>query len=202
MQRNLIFTRNANDPLPPVTVPQGFDIHLITRAGADAFRKLDELCTSNGFPDGWVGKMLEGGARAIFVTQNQAPAATGWLTRTPFYVDEIHRTFDPGPRGEYYFGDFIAPEFRGQRLHRLVIHHRLLLSREAGLAPAALTCDTNLPSVKGYQSMGFRATAAIHSFFVGRWRLDRMRELDESNALTHVSREGCRIPLIGLIRRR
>jgi hypothetical protein len=145
----------------------------VTRATDEAFAAMDRLYGAHGFPANWAAGLLQAGDRAVVVLDpesDSAPAAA-WITRRPFYVREIRRTFDPGPDGDYYFGDFVSPAARGRGLQRLVIAQRLELSR--GRTALAMTCPENDPSQSNYQSLGFTPIATLISRFIAGTQIDR-----------------------------
>ena len=134
---------------------------------------LDRFCTTAGFPDGWTRDMLRLGA-APTIARN-APAgdivAMAWHTHQPFYVAEIDTLFDPAS-GVYLFGDYVAPAFRGRKLQRLLVHHRLAAAAK-NATPIAFTIieADNGPSLASYRSHGFIATTSLtRTRWLGRTR--------------------------------
>src|SRR3982751_346890 len=126
MLRNLILTRDLSRPLEPRAIPPGITLSEVRDVSSPSFSLIDDLCATHRFPAGWTAEMLAHGAHAwVLTAPNGSAVAAAWLIRSPFFIEEIQRTFDPGPEGDYYFGDFVAPDFRGQHLQRLLINIRL-----------------------------------------------------------------------------
>jgi hypothetical protein len=168
----------------------GFQVQPVIQRTDPAFPPLDRLYSQAHFPTDWAATMLAAGDQATIVLD----AATGhalaaaWIARRPFYVQEIRRTFDPGPNADYYFGDFVSPAARGRGLQRLLIAHRLSLSR--GRTALAMTCPANDPSQANYQSFGFTTIATLTSRFLAGLRIDRCSPAFPK----YLSREGLSLP--------
>lgn len=182
-QTTLILTRDARLPAPALETPQEVRVAHVRSAGDEGFAEIDAMCRAHGFPEGWVAAMIAAGAEAFAairaqVKQPQAVAAA-WLTRNPFYVDEIGCTFTAAPEGDYYFGDFVEPAWRGRKLQRLLIHHRLAASHATGrLWAFAMMRQDNAPSLRSYQAEQFHAAARLGSMRIARWRLDRLHPVN------------------------
>ena len=195
MPTNLILTRPATPSPPSVDLPPSFTLHPVTHPSDPAFLFLDRLYASDGFPAGWARQMLERGAQAVVIVQGDAPAASALLIRQPFYVQEIRRTFDPGPDADYYFGDFVAPGFRGRHLQRSLIRARLLMTHQAGRPWAlAMTRATPPASLDNYVAEGFAPSAELRSRTFSRWQLDRFRFINRQLPHGKLSQEGFRLP--------
>jgi GNAT superfamily N-acetyltransferase len=194
MQRNLILMRDVTQPLDNSDELRGgfTHVHRGTDPGAS---ELEAFCTSHRFPPQWVAKMLGLGAQAWLLIQDGQPIATGWLVREPFFIEEIGRTFDPRPDGDYYFGDFVAPAFRGNRLQRALICQRLAASRAAGRRWAtALARDNNPASLRNYEREAFVPAAELITRSGCGLRLDRLRRLDFALPLSNFSPMGVSLP--------
>lgn len=126
--------------------------------------RLDAFASANGFPEGWAGAMLEEGAQAMIAVEGNTVLAMAWMTRRPFFVEEIAATLDPGG-GVYLFGDFVAPAHRGRRLQRLLVSQRLSRSINASFA-CTLVHPSNRASIRSYRTAGF---GEIGAFVRRKW---------------------------------
>jgi hypothetical protein len=196
VRRNLIFTRDLTTPLPGIAWPEGLTIQTLAAPGDGAFAALDRMYVANGFREGWATGLLKGTARVVVALDFSGEAvAAGWLLREPFYVAEIRRTFDPGPNGDYYFGDFVTPSWRGRGLQRASILHRLHLSAADGRRWAiAMTREDNAPSCNNYKAGGFAVAADLTTRLLRNFSLDQLRRLDTSRPYGHLSDRGIRLP--------
>ena len=185
-QTTLILSRNLSHPVAAMETPAGFRLELLFGATDQGFAELDQFYRSHGFPTGWTQSMLATGAQAFVVIAPDAAVAAGWITRKPFFVDEIGYTFSPEPQGDYFFGDFVEPAWRGRKLQRLLINRRLQASIAAGQTWAfSMMRLENAASLHSYESQGFGPAARLRSSRLGRLHLDRLRPLDR--ALVHGS---------------
>jgi len=179
-QTTLILTRDARGPIAPLEAPAGIRVVYVVRPGDEGFAELDSLCRSYDFPASWVADMLATGAEAFAaIPVDPSPSlravAAGWLTRKPFYVDEIGYTFTPVPEGDYYFGDFVEPAWRGRKLQRLLIHRRLEASAAAGrLWAFSMMRRDNPASLRSYQAEQFQPAARLRTMRVAGLGLDRL----------------------------
>jgi hypothetical protein len=196
MLRNLILTRDVSGPLELRAIPAGITLSKMRDTSSPSFAPIDELCTTHRFPAGWTAEMLAHGAQAwVLTAANGCAVAAAWLIRSPFFIDEIKRTFDAGPEGDYYFGDFVAPDFRGQHLQRLLINVRLTDSQQSRRRWAiALARAENAPSVANYTAEGFLRGGIHVSRRMGPWRLDRECRLDHSVSVGTLTPPGLRLP--------
>jgi hypothetical protein len=197
MDRNLIFTRNLSTPVPPPQWPHWATVHLISSPKDPAFAALNGLYVQHHFRPDWATGLLKGTARAIAVTgmAGGSAVAAAWLVREPFYVSEMGRTFDPGPDGDYYFGDFVNPHHRGEGLHRWLILHRLALSAADGRRWAfAMSRDTNRGSCKNYPATGFKLAAELTTRRSRIISLDQLKHLDISVPFGQLSQRGLPLP--------
>jgi GNAT superfamily N-acetyltransferase len=162
----------------------------VTRTSDPAFAAMDRLYTDARFPPDWSASTLAAGDQAlVLVDPATAHAlAAAWIARRAFYVQEIRRTFDPGPTADYYFGDFVSPAARGRGLQRLLISHRLDLSR--GRTALAMTCPANHPSQANYASLGFIPVATLTSRSLAGLQFDRCSPAFPK----YLSREGLPLP--------
>jgi hypothetical protein len=166
------------------------DLRPVTQATDEAFAAMDRLYGAHGFAANWAIGLLEAGDRAVVVldADNHSAQAAAWITRRPFFVQEVRRTFDPGPDGDYYFGDLVLPSARGRGLQRLLIAQRLKLSR--GRTALAMTCPQNDPSQTNYRSLGFAPIATLTSHFLAGLQIDRCSPAFPK----YLSREGLPLP--------
>jgi hypothetical protein len=161
----LLFAR-LPAPVTPAPLPE-FVIQSLATPNDPLAQSLDEFCTAHGFPPGWPGEMLTQGARA-FIAQLPGGgqiAATAWLTTHAFYVEEIDHTLDPAG-GAYLFGDFVTPPYRGRRLQRTLLAHRLA-HLPAGSPAYTIIRDDNIPSIRNFESMNVTARLT-HTRWLGR----------------------------------
>jgi ribosomal protein S18 acetylase RimI-like enzyme len=148
-------------------------IEWISSNGDPAFAALRSFAASQGFGNDWPADMLADHAQcALAFDEFSTPMAMAWMTRQSFYVEEMGATFDP--RGAaYLFGDWVAPEFRGRRLQRLLVAYRLdraveLQAREA----YTIIHPENAASLKSYRQEGFIEEGEIESrTWLGRTRV-------------------------------
>jgi GNAT superfamily N-acetyltransferase len=172
-------------PPPPVD-PAQIETAVIGAADHPVAGALEQFCTAGGFPRSWSVDMLGDGAQAFIAVDTASRrrvAAMAWLVRRPYYVAEVDHTIDPAG-GVYFFGDFVAPVYRGRRLQRLLLEHRLACAAQAGV-PHAYTIirDDNGPSIANYRALGFVPTTALartHWPWRDRHRLTFLPTLDKS----------------------
>ena len=165
-----ILARDATSiaDLPPLATV--CSITHITDISDDNFPALDQFCENQHFPAGWARQMISQSAEATLLHINHVPAAAGWLTRKPFYVSEIHRTFHAGEDGDYYFGDWVAPPFRGQGMQRALIAARLHRSSQAHRHWALTMTRASIPaSLINYRTCGFEISAEWRSTKILKW---------------------------------
>jgi GNAT superfamily N-acetyltransferase len=153
-QRHLLMGRLALPAKAPAASP-GVEVLSIHRPADPAAQALDDFATAHGFPAGWARDMLADGAQALAARDASTGQilAMGWSTRQPFHVDEIGATLNPGG-GVYLFGDFVAPPFRGRKLQKLLISHRLAQLDDLPFA-CTLVEPSSLPSLRSYTGEGF-----------------------------------------------
>jgi GNAT superfamily N-acetyltransferase len=143
--------------------PANIEATLISNPGDRLAEPLEQFCAAVGFPPGWAGDMFSDGARSVVAldTASGQVAAMGWLVRRAFYVAEVDHTIDPAG-GVYFFGDFVAPAYRGRRLQRLVLQHRIARCAQDGITHAyTIIGDDNGPSIANYRALGFVSTTAM-----------------------------------------
>ena len=195
MITDLIVTRDASLPPPPLVMPSDFTPHAIERTSDDGFALLNQLYQSQGFPEKWAARMLEHGAVAVVIAAAQAAVASGFLSRQPFYVQEIRRTFDAGPRADYYLGDYVVPAFRGRQLQRHLIRMRLDMTRKSGRQWAiAMTRATIPASLANYEAEGFAVAATLCKRSIWGWELERRRTCKPTLPTGRLSEEGLALP--------
>jgi GNAT superfamily N-acetyltransferase len=165
-EQHLLMGRLAPSSEAPSTAA-GVEILTIHRPADPAVAMLDTFAATHGFPAGWASEMLADGARAMVARDpgNGDAMAMAWNTGRAFHVDEIGATLDPG-EGVYFFGDFVAPRYRGRKLQRLLISKRLAAIEDRAFA-CTLVHPSNAASVRSYTEEGF----AIGGRYVRyRWR--------------------------------
>jgi hypothetical protein len=204
LQRSLVLFRELKPPVGAPMLPAGFTSFAIRTTSDERFPLLCRSCETDGLPAGWAERMISQNHEAhLLLSEAGESAGCAWIARQAYYISEISRTFDPGPEGDYYFGDFIPPRFRGRKLHRVLIELRVAASLAAGRRYAVgMTHSENLPSIKGYRSADFEIAAELRSRPVGRWRLDSMRWHRPRPNTMQFSTEGLYVPLFGRMRRR
>jgi len=197
-----ILSRNLGRPIGEMETPAGLRLAHLRQTTDEGFSQLDALCSSSGFPGGWAATMLRaegeafvafadpssadpssahsrpdastGATPAPFATPSPAVAA-GWMTRAPFFVDELGYTFTPVPEGVYLFGDFVEPAWRGRKLQRWMLHRRLEASAQAGRQWVfSMTDKENAPSLRNQFAEGFEHSATLRSMRLGRLRIERL----------------------------
>jgi hypothetical protein len=173
---DLILARDATSiaDLPPL--PTACSIIHITDINDENFSALEQFCENQHFPAGWARQMIMQSAEATLLRVNAVPAAAGWLTRKPFYVSEIQRTFSASDNGDYYFGDWVAPPFRGQHLQRALIAARLHRSSLAHRHWALTMTRAAIPiSLANYRTCGFEISAQWQSTKILTWHRARQQ---------------------------
>jgi hypothetical protein len=182
----LLFTaRLANTESPPPPDPAQIETALISAPNHPLMPALEQFCTAGGFPPSWSAEMFHDGAHAVVAldTSSQQPAAMAWLVQRPYYVAEVDHTIDPAG-GVYFFGDFVALAYRGRRLQRLLLQHRLARAAHSAV-PHAYTIirDDNGPSIANYRALGFVPTTALtctHWLWRDKYRIKVLPTLDRS----------------------
>ena len=175
-----ILSRNLGRPIGEMETPAGLRLAHLRQTTDEGFSQLDALCSSSGFPGGWAATMLraEGEAFVAFADPSPPPSpavAAGWMTRAPFFVDELGYTFTPVPEGVYLFGDFVEPAWRGRKLQRWMLHRRLEASAQAGRQWVfSMTNKENAPSLRNQFAEGFEHSATLRSIRLGRMRFERL----------------------------
>jgi GNAT superfamily N-acetyltransferase len=166
---------------PDASRGSGFSVEGIDIERGDESR-LEAFAAAQGFPSGWAAEMLAGGATALLALDatTREPLAMGWATARPFHVEEVGRTIDPGERGIYLFGDFVAPAARGRKLQRLLVSQRLGRANGATRA-CTIVHPENVPSLHSYQNEGFVPGARYtRTFWLGReWATCRGRAFEK-----------------------
>lgn len=195
MTTDLILTRDATSPPPPLGIPSDLVLHQVTNIGEAGFAFLDQIYSMDGFPPGWAAQMLGRGSVAVVIVSGQTPAASALLVRKPFYVREILRTFDAGAEGDYYFGDYVAPAFRGRQIQRMLIRARLHISQQAGRRWAHALTRTTIPaSAENYLAEGFCTAAKLHARRWAGWRWEHHEVVDPRLSAGSLSDQGLRLP--------
>ena len=165
----LLFARHAQAiQIPVPEALDAFQFSTLTQVNDPLTQPLDPFCTSHGFPPNWPAQMLVQGAHAVMAIDSSTRqiAAMAWLTTRPYYVEEIDHTLDPAG-GVYLFGDFVAPAYRGRRLQRTLLAHRL--SRFPTQSAYTIIRDDNAPSIRNFESVDFIPTThLIHKQWLGR----------------------------------
>jgi hypothetical protein len=198
---DLILTRDTTQRPAPLDLPPRFALHQVTQPTDGGVALLDQLYTADGFPKNWPMTMLERGAHGVVLSADGVPAASAWLIRKPFYVKEIRRTFDAGLDADYYFGDFVAPSFRGEHLQRLLIRARSIMSHEAGRHWAIAMTRATIPASRAnYIAEGFSLAAEIRTCRFFRLQLEHRRQIDPRLPCGRLSTEGLHLPLFYTLR--
>ena len=182
-QTMIILVRDLKRPVAQMPTPEPFRVQTIATPRDEYFPALDQFCTLGGFPVGWAQLRLEAAARAwLVIGPDQAGAvASAWSTAQPMFIDEIGYTFTPPQRGDYFFGAFVAPAWRGRHLQRLLINRRLHASAAADRRWAMAIIHTrNRVSLRNDQSEGFTAAAKLMSLRRRDWRADHLRRVASS----------------------
>lgn len=153
--------------LPIEFAVEGIDVVSVTAGDQVRIELLENFARRNGFPPGWARDMLAEEAQAVVARDENSREilAMGWTTTRPFHIEEIGATLDPAA-AVYFFGDFVAPAFRGRKLQRLLVAERLARMNDATRAVTIIHPD-NTPSLRSYQSERF-VTAA--QFVRYQWR--------------------------------
>lgn len=201
--RNWLLVCDVQVPAEALALPEGIrSASVRTQDDAD-WPTLCRFCETHRFPAGWPAKMLSDGAVAhLLVLESGEAIGSGWEVERPFYVEEIGRTFDAGTGNAYFFGDLVAPAYRGRRLHRHLIRLRLDSCRAAGINWAmAMTRSDNAPSLRAYQGERFQIAAELRTWRRRGWRVDSVRRTASDLPIGRLSREGFLLPGLGRIRR-
>lgn len=201
-QISLVLFREAL-PITP-QIPHGYRAVVLRTLVDNHLETLAHAIESDGLPAGWTRHMLDQAHEAHVLLDDAGRfAGCGWIARTKYYVSEIHRSFDPGPDGDYYFGDYVAKDFRGRKLHRVLIELRIAASTAAARRWAiGMTHAQNQPSVKGYLSAGFKVALQLKTKSLGKWRLDKTQRFTPLPPGAGFSTEGVCVPLLGRLRRK
>jgi hypothetical protein len=172
----LILSRDLSAAVLALEVPAGLELLRLGNVADPGVAVLEQLCSENGFPGGWVAGMLARGCRATVAVREGRAVAGAWCTSGPLFIDEIAREFMPPSQGDYFFGDLVAPQARGAGLQRLLIRARLIDSAAAGQRWAtAMMFQDNPASVKSYRRESFATAATWGGWRWGRWRFERLR---------------------------
>jgi GNAT superfamily N-acetyltransferase len=175
--RNLILVRDLGEPIEAAQMPEGCEHRAVASVSDESFAVLDQFYAAQKFSEGWSRRMLERRARAELIFTGAKPVAAAWSCPGEFYVHEINRRFFPGVRADYYFGDFVATDFRGRGLQRALIQYRLANSKRSGKSTAtAMTLETNRPSLANYQAARFHVSGELQSACKGPLRFERLHK--------------------------
>lgn len=202
--RDWLLVRDVQVPAEPLALPEGIRPVVVRGQDGPDWPTLCRFCEAHRFPAGWPAKMLSDGAVAHLLVAMESGQAvgSGWEVERPFYVEEIRRAFDVGTGNAYFFGDLIAPAYRGRRLHRHLIRLRLDSCRATGINWAmAMTRSDNVPSVKAYQGERFQIAAELRTWRRRGWRVDSVRRAATDLPTGRLSSEGFLLPGLGRIRR-
>jgi len=201
MQMDFILTREITQ-LPEMAAPAGpFDVRHLRDPDDFHCNALDRFYTAQGFPAKWSERLLTTGAQAVMIYHADSPIAAGWLIRKPFYIEEIRRTLDPGSETDYYFGDFVAPDFRGKGLQRALIRERLRLTQQAGQKYSTAMTSPALPaSFNNYSTAGFSITFTLCKRVCLGMEWTRVCCTNPSLARGRLSNEGLRLPFYSYLR--
>jgi hypothetical protein len=196
-QHNLILVRDLAEPVEALVIAPPLLHQTVSLSCGEMIPSLDRFCAAQQFPAGWVRRMLEYGATAQVITKVGEIVAAGWSVSSEFLIEEIGRRFNPGARGDYYFGDIVSGAFRGQGLQRLLIRERLLISKAQDRHSAtAVTLAENHPSLANYKAEKFVVSAQLQTARKGRLRLERLQRYPISFASWALC--GTRFPLPGV----
>ena len=203
VQANFFLTREIAPPPAATTLAAHFTVRHVSNPGDDARDSLDRFYTAQGFPPGWSHTQLANGAQAVMIDSDESPVAAGWLIRKPFYIEEIRRTFEPAPKVDYYFGDFVAPAFRGQSLQQALIRERLHRSHQTKQQWATAMTSNHIPaSLENYRAEGFTVAFTGSKWIVAGVELSRLCCTDRARLHGQLSQEGLRLPFSFYLRSR
>jgi GNAT superfamily N-acetyltransferase len=176
---DLILVRAVTAPIEPPSLPPDCSIIHITNPAHRDFTALDHFCLHHGFPPGWPAQMIANSASVVMIAQENVPLAAGWLTRKPFYISEIRQTFFAGDDADYYFGDWVDPNSRGQGLQRALIAARLQQSQIAHRTWALTLTRTDIPaSLTNYRTCGFQVSARWRALKILKWEFGHKHRVD------------------------
>jgi hypothetical protein len=196
-QRNLILVRDLAEPVEATVIAPPLLHQTVSLSCGEMMAPLDQFCAAQQFPGGWVRRMLEYGATAQVISEGGQIVAAGWSVSSEFLIEEIGQRFNPGQHADYYFGDFVAGDSRGQGLQRLLIRERLLISKAQDRHSAtAMTLADNHPSLANYKAEKFMVSAELQTARKGRLRLERLQRHPISFASWALC--GIRFPLPGI----
>jgi GNAT superfamily N-acetyltransferase len=157
-----IFSRGPEAHRPGLTTAW------VTEPQTPDFSHLLSIAAQQGLDRDWCEERLAAGDGAIVAFRDGQPAGMGLVTCNPFWVEEISRTFNPGPDGCYLYATFVSPAHRGQRIQKLLDSKRLAWAAARGRRYAyALVERDNHASLRGHQASGFKTVARID---LARWR--------------------------------
>ena len=203
MQMDFILTREIEQLPEPAALAVAFDVRHLHDPNDRYCDVLDRFYTAQGFPAKWSERLLASGAQGVMICCGASAIAAGWLTRKPFYVEEIRRTFDPGSAMDYYFGDFVAPEFRGKGLQRALIRERLRLTHQSGRKGSTAMTNPALPaSYNNYCTEGFSVTLTLCKRVCLGMEWTRVCCTDSRLFQGRLSKEGLRMPFSSYLRLR
>lgn len=203
VQTNFFLTREITHPPEVTTLAARFTVRHVCDPTDNGRKPLDHFYTAQGFPPGWSQTQLADGAQAVMIDSDGASVAAGWLIRKPFYIEEIRRTFEPAPKVDYYFGDFVAPAFRGQGFQRALIRKRLHLTSQTGQQWAtAITSDHIPTSPKNFLEEGFTIAYSGSKRIWHGLELSRICCTDRARLHGHLSQEGLSLPFSFYLRSR
>ena len=195
MTTNLILARDASVPPPILAIPTECTLHRVTDVSDEGFPLLDQVYADDGFPKDWATNMLARGAIAVVILVDRVPAGSALIIRKPCYVQEIRRTFDAGPEGDYYFGDFVLPAFRGRQIQRMLIRARLHISHQAGRRWAMAGTRASIPaSLANYSLEGFCIASKLHARQFAGWQWEHHEVIDPTLPSGRLSRKGVALP--------
>lgn len=113
-------------------------------------------------------KMFKNGNIAFIAFQNDQPVGYGWISK------DINRSVNrvvPPPLcpGDAYLHDlFVSPPYRGQKIGRGLVSHRLRFLREHGYKRAIIVVlKDNMPALKIHEKMRYKRVGEMsHSRFL------------------------------------
>jgi hypothetical protein len=141
---------------------------------------LGEFCAAVGFANDWAVEMLTNGAQAVTTLDPATGDITGmgWMTTRRFFVGEVSANLALPPDTAYLFGGFVAPAFRGRRLHRLLVCARLDRLFRSDLRAITICHKDNRPSIRSNLEEGYRPILQYQHWNWGRWRHRRALPAD------------------------
>jgi Acetyltransferase (GNAT) family len=163
----------ARDPAPASGFKvSGAAVQWVESSDSPRAAALAVFCAAGGFSTSWAIEMLAAGARAVVSLDPPTGEITGmgWMTTRQFFVGEVAAHLALPPDAAYLFGGFVAPAFRGRRLHRLLVGARLDRLCELDLRAITICHTDNQPSIRSNLDEGYRPILQYQHWHWRRWR--------------------------------